>query len=233
MSVQTSRVLGTRQKKSGLGSTGLPQVNLLPPEVRAARSLAVVKRWLVVAVLVTLTVVALVYVFALLVRGSAEDRLAAAESQTVTLRAEERTYAEVPQVRGAIDEVTRARLAGTATEIIWRPYLDAVTAALPDSVRIVSFSATGPSPTLGAQQALSPLDAPSIASLSIEGQSLTLPDTSAMLDALENVPGLQDPWVSAIAATEINGVTFHTFSLTVQLADSTLAERFVETPEEN
>ena len=27
---------------------GLPQVNLLPPEVRAARALAVVKRWLAV-----------------------------------------------------------------------------------------------------------------------------------------------------------------------------------------
>lgn len=232
MSAQTLRV-PARQKGAGGLALGLPQVNLLPPEVRAARSLAVVKRWLVVALLVTVAVIALVYVSALFVRGAAESRLADAESQTVTLRAEERKYAEVPQVRGAIDQVAAAQRAATATEIQWLPYLDAVSAVLPDQVRIESFAATGPSPTGLAQLSTSPLDAPSVASFSFQGESTTLPDTATMLDGLASVPGLQDPWISTIAVSELDGVTFYTFSATVQLAPTTLSQRFATSTEED
>ncbi len=233
MSVRTLRAPGARQTKAGAVHVGLPQVNLLPPEVRAARSLAVVKRWLVVTLVVTLVVAVLGYGFALLVRNSAQERLTAAEAETAVLRAEERKYAEVPQVRGQIDAVTRAREAATSSEILWLPYLDAVAAVLPDSVRVESFTLTGPSPALGAAVSNGPLEAPRIGSLSFEGQSLTLPDTSAMLDALAGVPGLQDPWVSTVAVTETDGVTYYTVSVTVNLAESTLAERFAVTPEGN
>ncbi|WP_163274685.1 PilN domain-containing protein [Cellulomonas iranensis] len=233
MSAQTLRAPARQKKGAAVFTPGLPQVNLLPPEVRAARSLAVVKRWLVVALLVTVAVVGLAYVSAVFVRSAAESRLADAESQTVALRAEERKYAEVPQVRGAIDQVTAARQAATATEIQWLPYLDAVSAVLPDDVRIESFAATGPAPTGPAQQPTGPLDAASIASFSFQGQSTTVPDTAAMLDGLASVPGMHDPWVSSIAVTEVEGVTFYTFSATVQMGPTTLAQRFAPTTEEN
>lgn len=231
MSVQTSRAPGLRKKNSAI-KVGLPQVNLLPSDVREKRSLAVVKRWLAVTVVLVVVVAVLAYVFAMLMRNSAQDRLAAAEAQTATLRAEERQYAEVPQVRGQISDVTRARLAATSTEILWRPYVDAVGAVLPDPVRIVSFTATGPSPSDGALVSSGLGDVP-VASLSFEGQSMTLPDTSAMLEAVAGVPGLQNPWVSSVAVTEMEGVVFYTFSLTVEMTDSTLAQRFVEATEGN
>ncbi len=223
----------SRQKKSAAPTpVGLPQVNLLPPEVRAARSLSVVKRWLAMAVVLVVALIALVYVFALIVRGQADERLAAAEHRTTTLLVKEREYAEVPQVLGAIERTKSARLVATSTEVLWRPYLDAVVAVMPTDVRVVSFAATGLSPSDGVGFApASPLDSPSVGSLTFEAQSKTLPDTSAMLDALVTVPGLQDAWASALAVTEVEGVTYYTVSISVQMSDATLAQRFVPTEE--
>ena len=49
----------------------LPQVNLLPPEVKAARGLARIKRWLAVGVLVTL-----ILATGLVVKGVMEKKAA-------------------------------------------------------------------------------------------------------------------------------------------------------------
>lgn len=211
---------------------GLPQVNLLPPEVRAARTVSVVKRWLALSVLVVLVVIGAAFVFATFVRGQADERLADAEQYTTTLIAKEREYAEVPQVLGAIERTTRVRIAATGSEVVWRPYLDAVTAVMPADVRVVSFAATGLAPAQSVANApASPLDQPSVGSLTFEAQSKTIPDVAAMLDALSTVPGLRDPWASALAVAEIDGTTYYTVSLTVQLSDTTLAQRFVPTEE--
>ena len=44
-----------------LGAPSLPQVNLLPPEIKAARNLSRIKGWLGVALLMTLVLAALGY----------------------------------------------------------------------------------------------------------------------------------------------------------------------------
>jgi len=215
------------RKTSTTGLPGLPQVNLLPPEVRAARSLSVVKRWLALSLVVVVALVGIAYVAVAMTRAQAVERLADAEARTVMLRTEERKYAEVTPVLAAIDSVTRGQMAATETEILWLPYLDAVTAVMPEDVRVSSFMLTGPSPTEPSVSAPSVLGKPSIGALTFEASSRTLPDTAAMLDALASVPGLQDPWASSISLTEVDGVVQHSVSLSVQLADATLSQRFV------
>lgn len=210
----------------------MPQVNLLPPEVRAARSLAVVKRWLGISLLAVVVVVGLVYAFAQLVRTQADNELADADAQTMQLQAEERQYAEVPLVLGQIADIEEAQLVGTATEIAWKPYVDAITAVLPADVSIDSLSVQGPSPFAPPTDPVDPLQGASIGSISFEMRSKTVPNTSDMLDALAGVPGLADPWVSSVTASEEEGSTFYAVSATVQLTESTLSGRFEDVPDE-
>ncbi len=205
----------------------LPQVNLLPPEVRAARALRILRRWLAVVLVVALLAISATYLAATRSRAAADERLSAANATTLDLQAAQRRYAQVPAVLAATQAATQARQAGTATEILWKPYTDAITAVLPADVSFDSFAMTGPSP-LDATVAAStdPLAGGSIGSITFSGRSKTVPDTAAWLDALASVPGLSNPWASSVTASEDNGSVFYTVSLSVQLTDKALAHRF-------
>lgn len=203
-----------------------PQVNLLPPEVRAARSLSVVKRWLAIGLVVVLAVVALGYGAAVLARSAAETELAAAEDTQMALRSEEAKYAEVPRVLNAIKATTDAREAGMATEIAWRSYLDAVSAVLPAGMSIDDFTFTGPSPTTAGTASADPLQGLSIGTLSLQLRSTTAPVTSDLLDALDALPGIDSPWVASVATAEEEGTTYYAVSLSAVFNDAALAGRF-------
>src|SRR5665647_1688450 len=101
----------------------LPQVNLLPPEVKAARGLARLKKWLALVVLLALLVCAGIVLLAMLQQKDAEDDLGLQQAETERLMAEQARYAEVPAVLGALDRALAAREVGMSTEILWRPYL--------------------------------------------------------------------------------------------------------------
>jgi hypothetical protein len=203
-----------------------PQVNLLPPEVRAARSLSVVKRWLLIGLVVVLAVIALGYGGAVLARSAADSDLAAAEDQRTALRTEESKYAEVPQVLGAIKDTTEARSAGMATEISWKAYVDAVSSVLPAGMSIDDFTLNGPSPVVAGAVSTDPLQGVSVGSIALELRSSAAPVTADLLDALDELPGIDSPWVSSVATAEEEGTTYYAVSLTAQLNDAALLRRF-------
>lgn len=229
MTLTRSAKADAGKKGGGTLVVGLPQVNLLPPEIRAARSLAVVKRWLGLALVVVLVVLALVYVGSTFVRSTAEAELADAQAETTRLQKEEAKYAEVPQVLGSIKLTTDARLAGTTTEVLWEPYMDALTAVLPADVSIEAITVTAATPLDGPLAPSDPLQAPSVGSISFQGRSTTIPNTAAWVEALATVPGFSDPWVSSVSVTDEDGSVFYTVSSTVQLSDAVFAHRFVAT----
>ena len=78
----------SRPVGASIGAPHLPQVNLLPPEVRAARGLVRVKQWLALSlVLVVLLLVAGVGT-AFLARQSADSEIVDAQSEATLLRTE-------------------------------------------------------------------------------------------------------------------------------------------------
>lgn len=209
-----------------------PQVNLLPPEVRAARTLRVVKRWLGISLVFVVVLLAGVFGLSLLRLGIAETELAAAQADTATLQNEEKKYAEVPAVLTALEAAETVRELGMSTEVSWKPYLDAVTAVLPAEVSLKTITYTGATPETPAATPASPLLKPSVGVLQFSGRSLTLPDTAAMIDALNSVPGFSDAWVTAAAITEADGTVFYEVESSVQVTDVAYAHRFVVTDEE-
>lgn len=229
MSTKSTAPAPARGAKKSATPIGLPQVNLLPPEVRKARALVAAKRWMVLALGAVVLLLVAGYGWAVLMRGAAQGRLDDAAARTVTLQTEEAKYAEVPQVLGALSQAEQARQAGMASEILWKPYLDAITTVLPTGVSIDSFTLTGPSPVDAATVAADPLAVAGIGSVTFEARSLTVPNTADWVDALAAVPGFASPWVSSTATAEEEGTTYYTVSMTVQLTDATLAGRFAAT----
>ncbi|EYR64432.1 fimbrial assembly protein [Actinotalea ferrariae CF5-4] len=218
-----------RKGRSDAVGGGLPQVNLLPPEVRAARGLKVVKRWLLISIGLLVLVIAGVFVWSVMERSVAQESLAQAQAETARLQDEEQQYAEVPLVLGALDSTTAARELGMSTEVSWKPYLDAITAVLPADVSIESIGLSSATPMAPAAPPASPLEAPSLAQLTFTGQTSTVPDAAALIDALNSVPGLADAWLVSAAVEGIDGTTYYLITGTVQVSDAARAQRFAST----
>lgn len=204
----------------------LPQVNLLPPEVRAARGLRVLKRWLGVSLVLTVVLCLGGFAFGLLSAGTAAAELVVAQENTARIQAEQLKYAEVPQVLGALDTARSARELGMSTEVQWKGYLDAIAAVLPADVSVESYTVTGATPMTAPALAADPLQGPSVGQVQFTGRTATLPDTAAWLDALDSIPGFADAWVSAAAVTATETTTYYTVEATVQFTDAAYAQRF-------
>ena len=206
---------------------GQPQVNLLPPEVRAARGLKSLKRVLAMALVLVVLLCAASWVFARNDKSNAADGLTKAQDKTTQLKAEEKKYAQVPQVLGLLDSTTKARAVGMSTEVLWSPYYQAIAAVLPAGVSFDSFQVTEAAPTTAAPAAASPLQAASVGQIQFTARAKTLPDTAAWIDALNAIPGLGDAWLTTAAVQgDTPADTFYNIAVTVQVRQSAYAHRF-------
>lgn len=215
--------------RSGAGtaiSGTLPQVNLLPPEVRAARGLRTTKRWLLIGLGVTAVVAVGIYGLALLDRGAASSELTQAQDRTSTLQAEQSKYAEVPMVLGALGTAQSARQLGMATDIDIKAYTDGITAVLPANVSIEDLSFTVATATTPPAGTVPVGQGPSVGQVSFTGRSSTVPDTAAWVDALNSVPGFANAWVSAVTIGEDETGIFYQVMSSVQLTAGALSHSY-------
>lgn len=214
------------RKRVGSVVSGVPQVNLLPPEVVAARGLRVLKRWLGLLIVIVIAACAVGVGVSLMAERAAEDELAQAQAETAQLQAERQKYIEVPLVLGEIDRVSAARTFGMSTEVELARYLAAISATAPDGVAIDTLQVAVNPPTTEPGVATDPLAGPTVGQLVFEAQSLTVPDTANWVDALNAIPGLADAWFTAADITEVNGTVYYTVSATVQVTSDAYAQRF-------
>ena len=221
---------GFRSKSAGavLGG-GLPQVNLLPPEVNAARGLRATKRLLGVALVASVVVALSAVVVAKLEEVSARGDLNHAQDETVRLQNEMKKYAEVPRVKTALSSAQSTRQLAMKSDVQWKAYLDAITAVLPTSVSVSTYQVTVQAP--GSQTPPAPGAAttgtPVAGQIGFTAASLTVPDTAAMIDALNSVPGFSGAWVSTTTVTSsTDNKTYYTVQGSVQVTANALSHRF-------
>jgi len=216
-----------------VGAPLLPQVNLLPPEIRAHRSLARLKRVLLVLVILALGLAAGMFIWASQQVRSANAELAEAEAETARLLQAQMEYAEVPQVLGALDTAEEARRLGMSTEITWAPYLTQLMTTRPENVVFEQISLTGATPMQAAGLPTNPLQQASVATLSFVGRSAAAPDAAAWIESLETIPNFVDAYVTSLEITEKdeNGVpiAYYETQGSVQVLRDAYVERFVET----
>lgn len=214
----------------GLVLGGVPQVDLLPAEVRAASAVRVVQKRLAVGLVGVAAVVVLAIgassVFAL----ASGARLVEEQAATDSLLAEQRRFIEVRRVQQALVAVVDAERVGSWTEVQWRDYLKAVQASLPPGVAIVSTTVVAASPIEEFSQATAPLQNPRIATLTFTAESSTLPDVPKWLEGLAALPGYAGANPDSVTLKEDTNV--YTVGITMQVNASALAGRFVPLAEQ-
>jgi len=214
-------------RSPSLQAPALPQVNLLPPEVRAARALARTKLWLAFAVLVTLLACAGLVVKAMLDQQDAAAQLDEAKAETARLQAQQERYAEVPVVRAELERATSARQLVMATEIMWWPHLDAIAAKTPPGARIESLKVLGSSSWAGAfapTDALAPVGA---ATIGLTGQTVTLADVYTWQRSLEELPGVAEVVMSQTALVDGTTMLKYNVTATITLSEDAYSGRFL------
>lgn len=205
----------------------MPQVNLLPPEIRARRALARVKRRAFAGVAAALVLVLAGYGWSALQVQNAQSELEIAQLETARLTQQQQEYAEVPVVLAHLGTLESARSFGMSTEVVWTPYFEAVFAVMPADFVLTSISLAGATPMLAAVPATDPLQAGSVSTLTFTGRSATVPVVADWIDALDSIPGFGDAWVSAAAAGSKEGVGDHyEVTSTVQVDATAYANRF-------
>jgi hypothetical protein len=215
-----------------LGAPPLPQVNLLPPEVRASRQLGRTKAWLGVGILLVVLLIGGGYVLAALARADAAADLADAEAESQRLLSEQAQYAEVPRIRAEIGRAEQARLVATSTEVFWTDYVRAIQAVLPADVRITELVTEMPEPGTEGMPSGSPLDMANIGTVSFMAESQTLPDMAAWMDGLDSIPGFGSATYSTATLIDRDGLVVYEIAVEVRVDERVFAGRFLEAPDE-
>lgn len=221
------------------GAPSVPQVNLLPPEIRASRSLARVKQVLALALVGVLAVAVGGYFWATTQVQSAEQELADEQAESTRLLNEQKEYAEVPQVLGQLDLVKRARLVATATEIRWAPFILTVIGSAPTGVYLETFEFAGSTPLAAGTIPPNPLLDPEgwVGTVTWTGRAPQPVDAAAWIESLEATEGFIDAFVTSveIAERDLNGqlTSYYEVSGTVQVTSDALYDRFAEETDED
>src|SRR5689334_3196489 len=95
----------------------LPQVNLLPPEVYAARGLRKTKRMLLISVGGVVLACVAVWGVALVSATAAAGELVTAQEDTARLLAEQEQYKDVPVVLNQLADIQTALELGMSTDV--------------------------------------------------------------------------------------------------------------------
>lgn len=231
MSLLTERVRKSPATSAPDLSAVWPQVNLLPPEIKAAQGLRHLKKWLVGAVGLVVLVLVLVFVLALMARGAADAELAQAQDQATSLAAEQQQYAAVNPVLNGLQRAQSARETAGSTDVLWRDYVDAIAAVVPPNVSIDSIAIVQSTPLTDAAAATGtspdPLVPSGIATLTIAAKATGLTDDAAFTDALDTIPGFRDAQTSTTAIGETESqVPAYTITSTVQVDETAFSRRF-------
>lgn len=213
------------------GVAPVPQVNLLPPEIRASRSLAQLKRVLLLLLVLVVALVGAGFFWATLQVSSAQDELAAEEAETARLLEAQQEYAEVPLVLADLEAAKDARIVGMSTEVLWADTLVAFALTAPAGASFEEIAMVGDTPTTWAAPPANPLVDRGVATITFVGRSATFVDVSAWMTALESVPGLTDAYVTSVAIQEedVDGTlsSYYQVSGSVNVTEAAHAQRFV------
>lgn len=218
-------MLTARRAASAPPTALWPQVDLLPNEVRAGRRLHRTKRLLALLLIGVVLVAAAFWAYALFTLRDANAELAKAEADTTRLQQEQAQYADVPRIQKQLRAAQEAIGSATSTEVLWKPYFEALRAVTPPGVSYDTMHASV-SDDPAANVTTNPLAGPSVGQLTFTARAATLQDVAGWMDAVAAIPGFADPWFTQAAISDEDGTVFFQITGALQLTDAAFAHRF-------
>lgn len=210
-------------RRQGLGAPALPQVNLLPPEVRVARTVSRVKQWMGVLVVIAVLAVAAAYFLAVDDLSTARREREASELGTDRLLAEKESYGEVPVVLAALEDAQSARLLAFSAEVLWADYLGAIEAVLSPGMSIDTASVA----VVTTADVEIPFEERAWYTLTFAGRSTTVSDIPDWIDGLNALPGLSGARMDVASITDDDTVSYYEVTTSVRVTSGAMASRFI------
>ena len=223
MSILTSRGERLTSVVDAFGSPArVASVNLLPPEIMAARSFRRTQKLLGATVLAVLAALGGVYVLQVQDANTAADELAVSQDTGRSLKAEQAKYADVPRVYQAIDDAQSARQTAMGQDVEWSRYLTDFSLAMPANVWLTSLdlSLAGAAPAAGSAAT------PGVGTMTFAGTAIDHPDVAAWLVTLAKEKAATDAYFSSSTRAKIGTKDVVNFSSTAGLGAGALSHRF-------
>jgi Tfp pilus assembly protein PilN len=207
----------------------LPRVNLLPPEIEAARRFRRVQAGLGAGVAAAVVVAGALVVMANGQVNDAKDDLATAKSRGASLQAEQAKYAEVPLVYAQVEAGEAQLSQAMGKEIRWSYFLNDLSLRTPAKVWLTGMTVTE---SVDAPVAAAPTSqtygTPGIGTITFQGKGYRHNDVAAWLRALGNQPGLADPYFTNSTQEKIGAEDSVTFDSQAVITEEALSGRFTD-----
>jgi Tfp pilus assembly protein PilN len=210
----------------------LPRVNLLPPEIGAARRLRKLQVGLGAGVGASVLVVGALVLAAAAQVSDAQDDLDTSKAQGTALQAESNKYAEVPAVYAAVDAKEAQLSLAMGKEIRWSYFLNDLSLITPGKVWLTTLTVAenvdpapvaAPAPVAGA-----PAAPTGIGTVTVSGNGLQHNDVAAWLRALAGQEGLSNPYFTRSDQTDVGVDKAVTFDSQAVLTDEALSNRYTD-----
>lgn len=199
---------------------GPPQVSLLPPELRDAGRIALYRQRLVAAVLVASVAAGAAVVGADGVLGAAEQRLAVASQQGVTLTAQVGKFAPIRSLQGRIALAQAGVKVGGSTMIDWKTQIDAIQALMPAAYSVTSIDASGATPVDAYPQASNLLEPRRAATITMTVLAPSVGNEySDWLRELRSIPAYADA-TATLTRSDVDTTIVLTVHLTAAAIDA-------------
>ncbi|HEX8303928.1 MAG TPA: hypothetical protein VF612_03550 [Jatrophihabitans sp.] len=184
--------------------------NLIPPEVLHARRVRAVRKLVAYALCVLVLMAGVGYGLAWYRSQQAADALAAEQSRTSQLLAQQKRYADVTLLQGSVAGVRTELSQLLATDVDMPVLMAAIITRLPARASISQLAVTMSAPegakaTAGQATGSGTLDTsgrPHIGLISITGQAARVSDVSTLVDRLSALPGFIDPYPTSNTTNE-------------------------------
>jgi Tfp pilus assembly protein PilN len=216
------------------GTSTLPRVNLLPPEIAEARRLRRTKAALGAAVALSVLTVGALYYNAHGGVSSAQDELTAAQSENTSLQQQLTQYQNVTALKDQVAIAQTNLQTAMGPQVLWSRYLADLSLMMPGNVWLTEVQANlgtstgeaGASPG-GITGALPSADA--IGAMSLKGSALSHRDVAAMLSALAKEKGMNDAFFTKSSETVVQNTTktVTDFEATTNLTSGALSGRYL------
>jgi Tfp pilus assembly protein PilN len=208
--------------------------NLIPPEVLQARRVRAIRKMVAYLLCALVLLAGIGYGYAFYRSQQAAETLAAEQSRTSQLLAQQKRYADVTLLQGTVAGVRTELSQLLESDVDMSALVNSVLKQLPPGATVSQLAVTM-SPPAGQQAKVNPasgtasLDTsgrPHIGLITVTGQAQRVPDVSTLVDRLGSLPGFLDPYPTSNTTNDKGAL----FTIQFTINDSLFSHRYDLTP---
>jgi hypothetical protein len=204
--------------------------NLIPPEVLQARRVRALQKLIALALCVLVLLAGTGYGFAFYRSRQAADTLAAEQSRTSQLLAQQKRYADVTLLQGSVAGVRTELSQLLKSDVDVSALVTSILKQLPDGATVSQLAVTmsppaGRQATANMASGTGSLDTsghPHIGLITLTGQAIRVPDVSTLVDRLSALPGFIDPYPTSNTTNDKGTL----FTIQFSINDTLLSHRY-------